>query len=106
MLLQGTSIEGAKTPNIVLRAAVRATKIGPGTTSDEFPALAVTFYDDKREVVATRWIGPIRDTRGWEWKSQRIAVPPTAREMIVRAGLFGATGIFDVDAISIVPVSN
>lgn len=106
MLLQGTSIDAAKTPNIVVRAAVRAAKIGPGATSEEFPALAVTFYDDKRDMIAAGFVGPIRDTRGWEWKSQRIAVPPTAKEMIVRAGLFGATGTFDVDAISIVPVSN
>ncbi|HEV7282688.1 MAG TPA: protein-L-isoaspartate(D-aspartate) O-methyltransferase [Pirellulaceae bacterium] len=106
LLLQGASIDGARTPNIVLRAAIRATKIGPGASPEEFPALAVTFYDEKRDTVASGWIGPIRDTRGWEWKSQRIAVPPTAREMIVRAGLFGATGTLDVDAISVIPVSN
>jgi protein-L-isoaspartate(D-aspartate) O-methyltransferase len=106
MMLQGTSIDGSKTPNIVFRAAVRAHRIGRGATDDEFPALAVTFYDDKRDIVGSGWIGPIRDTRGWEWKSQRIAVPQTAKEMIVRLGLFGATGTLDVDAVSIVPVAN
>ncbi len=49
-------------------------------------------------------IGPYSGTRPWKSHSRVLAVPPQAREAIVRIGLFGATGTADFDAVKIEPI--
>ena len=61
--------------------------------------LAITFYDENRAQAGYTWVGPWRDTFDWQQVSDKLRVPPKAREAIVRIGLLGATGEISFDDI-------
>lgn len=102
-LLQGMAIDGSVVNNVRLSGRVRTASAVAGSNADEFPALAITFYDELRREVATYWIGPLLGSRNWTQIQKIFPVPSTTREAIVRIGLFGATGTADFDDIAIAP---
>ncbi|MCA9165915.1 MAG: protein-L-isoaspartate(D-aspartate) O-methyltransferase, partial [Planctomycetales bacterium] len=89
-----------------LSAWVKATNVYPGNHPEELPAVAISFYDENRQDVGRDWIGPFHGTSRWDQKSKTVRVPITAREAIVRIGLFGATGAFAVDDVKLVPTAR
>ena len=100
-MLQGMPVDGRKVTKLILSASVatRGVKAKPRTRS--WPALALTLYDENRAEVATIVMGPFLGTHSWKRAAKTIRVPVSAREAIVRVGLFGATGEFCVDDVQI-----
>ena len=52
-----------------------------------------------RAQIGDTWVGPWRGTFDWQRVSDKVRVPPKAREAIVRIGLLGATGEMSFDDI-------
>lgn len=98
-LLQGFAIDGSRVSSIRLSAKIRTHKIVKGTESDAWPMLAISFYDGSRRDLGLITLGPYRGTRDWHTDGRILRVPPTAKEAIVRIGLFGATGRVDFDDV-------
>lgn len=102
-LLQGIGVDGRAVEHLHLSGRVRTTAAVAGPNPDEFPALAISFYDEQRRELAMYWIGPLLGTRGWTSIQKTYPVPPTTRHAMIRIGLFGATGTADFDDIAIAP---
>ncbi len=104
--LQGTAIDGRAVGRLRMSWRARAAEIVNGPGPSDRAALVVHFYDQlRREVdagVATRWQG----TSDWQEGSATLNVPPTARELIVRIGLNGATGTLTLDDVQLHPLKR
>ncbi|MEM6688942.1 MAG: protein-L-isoaspartate(D-aspartate) O-methyltransferase [Planctomycetota bacterium] len=98
-LLQGIAISGKAVPSVRLSARCRTENVKRGSTGDQQPALAVTFYDEVRRELATYVVGPFRGTKPWRNYYRILTVPPQTTEAIVRIGLFGATGVAEFDEV-------
>lgn len=105
-LLQGIAIDGREVSQIRLSGKVRTEDIQKGPTNDAMPAVAVTLYDELRRDLGTFMLGPFRGTRDWRDHSRLIRVPIQTRELILRVGLFGATGKADFDDIKLEKVER
>ncbi|WP_173442618.1 protein-L-isoaspartate(D-aspartate) O-methyltransferase [Rhodopirellula islandica] len=100
-LLQGIAIDGTKVSLIRLSARLRTENVVKGPDADSWPMVAISFYDELRRDLGTFSMGPYRGTRPWREDSRLVRVPRTAREAIVRVGLFGATGSSEFDHVAI-----
>ncbi|MBX7165480.1 MAG: protein-L-isoaspartate(D-aspartate) O-methyltransferase, partial [Pirellulales bacterium] len=105
-MLQGLACDGHKIKYLKLGAWVQGQGIVAGPADQDLPAFVVTFYNQNRAAITTKWLGPWRGTFKWEYFSGKIAVPPQTRDAIIRIGLHGATGSALYDAIEIVPQEN
>ena len=100
-LMQGFAIDGREVPKLMLRASMSCKNVAVGPTKQDLPYVALTFYDANRKDLKTSIIGPMQGTATWKNKSLEVRVPVSAREAILRIGLFGATGTAAFDRISI-----
>ena len=98
-VLQALALDGRRVPRIVLSARVAVQGVSGGPRGEARPGLGITFYDDQRAQIATVTLGPFTGTHSWQRVAKTIRVPIRAREAIVRAGLFGATGRMCVDDV-------
>ncbi|TWU15258.1 protein-L-isoaspartate(D-aspartate) O-methyltransferase [Allorhodopirellula heiligendammensis] len=98
-LLQGIAIDGSLVSTIRLSARIRTHGIVKGPDTDAWPMLAISFYDASRRDLGMTTLGPYRGTQDWHTDGRVLRVPPTAKEAIVRIGLFGATGRVDFDDV-------
>lgn len=98
-LLQGLAIDGSQVSSIRLSARIRTHNVIKGPESDAWPMLAISFYDGSRSDLGMVSLGPYRGTRDWHTDGRILRVPPTAKEAIVRIGLFGAVGRVDFDDV-------
>ncbi len=105
-LLQGLAIDGNHVSTIRLSTRVRTHGVVKGPDSDAWPMLAISFYDSSRRDLGMTAIGPFRGTRDWHTNGRVLHVPPTAKEAIVRIGLFGATGRADFDDVHVEKISH
>jgi protein-L-isoaspartate(D-aspartate) O-methyltransferase len=105
-LMQGFPIDGRKISEVELSAMVKHDSVVPGRERDEVPLVAISFYDENRADMGTVWLGPFRGSAQWHQVSQRLRVPPQAREGILRIGLFGATGEISFDAVRMKAVAR
>lgn len=94
--LQGFAVDGRKVRALDLSVWVRGKEIRPGPDG-ELPALAILFYDEKREPAGEAVMGPWRGSFDWQLERRRFSVPQRAREAILRIGLLGAVGELSVD---------
>ncbi len=62
-------------------------------------AIVVTFYDENRKELGHLWLGPFQGTAAWHRKTQLFRVPPTAREGLLRLGMFGGVGEISFDDV-------
>ena len=90
-LLHGFAIDGRKVTRLRLASWFQCDDVRP-SADDLLPAVMVTFYDQQRRELGQYWLGPWRGTRPWREYEKTIRVPKSAREGILRIGLFGATG--------------
>jgi protein-L-isoaspartate(D-aspartate) O-methyltransferase len=104
--LQGFAIDGRKVIQLWLSAQVRGKDIHQGGSTQELPAIVISFFDENRASLGEAVLGPWRGTFGWRGESKLIPVPPKAREAILRIGLLGATGDVSFDAIELKPVKK
>ena len=100
-VLQGFAIDGRKVREITLSGSIRLEEVQQGTDAQMRPSIAVTFYDERRRQLGHHFCGPWQGTRMWEKAAKQFRVPPSTREAILRIGLFGATGDFYVDNLSV-----
>ncbi len=120
-VLQGFAIDGREVQWLEVSLMVRTESIRRGETIDQLPGIGIMFFDEKREVLGEKMIGPWgvnatqavastafravepTQTEVSTWKPIRvtIAVPKNTREAVLRLGLFGATGTLSVDILQI-----
>jgi len=100
-LLQGLPIDAAQVKRIRLSGWIKTRNIQPGPKVHDVPMIAVSFYDEKRNDLGFRTLGPFLGDNDWREVRQRVTVPRAARELILRIGLFGATGSASFDNLRI-----
>ncbi len=100
-LMQGLALDGSRVRKLALSVRVRTQGVQERLDPQSGPRFAVTFYDENRRELTTRWLGPWTGDTPWRLVSEEVAVPRNAREAIVRIGLFGATGIAEFDEVRI-----
>ena len=99
--LQGFAVDGRKIDRLKIGFEIRGESIRYGLKPTEWPYFVVTFYDERRAVLASETIGPFRGTFPWTEYLEAMPVPFKAREAIVRIGLLGATGNLEMDNITL-----
>jgi protein-L-isoaspartate(D-aspartate) O-methyltransferase len=97
--LQGLAIDGRKVNSVDLSAWAKSKEVLWGKEKDMRPMVALTLYDGERREMGTSWLGPWHGDNDWHQKTINIRIPPTAREGILRIGLFGATGEVSFDDV-------
>lgn len=98
-LLQGFAIDGRKVPQLEVSAMVKTANVEWGRGLEERPQLAVTLYDENRKSLGHFLVGPFHGTSDWARTTKVLDVPKTAREGILRIGLFGAKGSVSFDDV-------
>lgn len=101
--LQGLAVDGRKVRELDVSLWVKAKNIRAGASKEQEPVLAITFYDENRAPTGYTWVGPWRDSFPWQKVTDKLHVPPKAREAIVRIGLSGATGEISFDNVRVEP---
>ena len=99
-LIQGIAVDGQKVTRLILSARV-STKTVRARGPQELGAVGIIFYDDKRNEVGREQLGPLSGTRPWQNLTTTVAVPVSAREAMLRIGLFGAVGSMSVDDVRV-----
>lgn len=99
--LQGFAIDGRAVDRLEVNFAARGAGIRPGRTTNQWPYVVVTFYNERRGHLASELVGPLRGEFDWSVFKESVPVPVKAREAILRIGLLGATGKLWIDDVSI-----
>lgn len=105
-LLQGVALDGRIVRRVKLSANIKVDDVRAGVDRSELPAVTIRFYDEKRSLLGTQFIGPYQGTRNWKQESRTFRVPAETREAIVSIGLFGATGKAAFDNIELQPATK
>lgn len=105
-LLQGIAVDGRAVSQLRLSGTVRTKDVKKGLASDAMPRIAITLYDELRRDLGTFQLGPFRSTRSWRNHSRILRIPIATREVILRIGLFGATGQASFDDVKIEKVER
>jgi protein-L-isoaspartate(D-aspartate) O-methyltransferase len=104
--LEGMPVDGRKVKELKVTLWVKGKNIQAGSTNEQLPAVGVMFFDADRAQIGYTWVGPWRETFDWQRVSDKIRVPPKAREAIVRIGLLGATGEVSFDDLRVQKVEE
>ncbi len=111
--LQGLAIDGRVVTQLTVSAWIKTQNVvaGPGnllpaSDKERLPTIALTFYDEQRRQLGHDMFDPWQGSLDWQRVSMTIDVPRSAREAILRLGLFGASGEFCVDDVRLQPVSR
>ena len=102
-VLQGFPIDGQVVASLEFSLRVKYDTVQQGRSRDEEPMPGISFYDQNRKDLGFQGVGPFLGSSDWQRVTKTIRVPPTAREAILRIGLFGATGQFSVDDVKAQP---
>jgi protein-L-isoaspartate(D-aspartate) O-methyltransferase len=105
-LLQGFAVDGSRLSELELSAWVKYENVAPGSSREELPMIAITFYDEHRKDLGVAYIGPFQGSSPWRKSSKSIPVPPKAKEGILRVGLFGAIGEIGLDDVQLTAKSR
>jgi hypothetical protein len=102
-LSRAFGIDGKKTEAVVIGFWLRLENIQMGERLGEDPGLVIDFLGDQIRTLSRGSLGPWpRVSPGtWTRVARRIAVPPGTEDAIISVGLLGATGIMDVDGLTI-----
>ena len=104
-------VDGRAVEAVIVGAWVRAENLAAGERLGDEPGLVVDFLGDPVQLKAVRrgLLGPWK-TIGPEWThvAKRLPIPPETRLAILSMGLIGATGLLEVDdlTIELVPVGG
>jgi protein-L-isoaspartate(D-aspartate) O-methyltransferase len=99
--LQGLAVDGRKVHELNVSIWVKMSNVRPGPHPGQHPLVVILFYDENRAPAGQVWVGPWRDPVAWQKMVDKVAVPPKAREAIVRVGMNGATGEVSFDDLRI-----
>jgi protein-L-isoaspartate(D-aspartate) O-methyltransferase len=100
-LLQGIPIDGTQVKRFRLSGWIKTREIRPGPKLHDVPMIAVSFYDERRNDLGFRMLGPFLADSDWREVQKKVAVPRAARDLILRVGLFGATGTASFDNLRV-----
>ena len=104
-------VDGREIEAILVGVWVRAEEIVSGERSGDDPGLVIDFLSDPLQLRTVRRgnLGPWK-TIGREWThvAKRMPIPPDTRLAILSTGLIGATGVLEVDdlTIELIPVGG
>ena len=106
-LMQGLAIDGRVVKRVDFSASIASTNARRGTHPENVPLAGITFYDGDRRALNSVVLGPVLGSQEFRaLQESRIRVPETAREAIVRVGLFGGTGRVSFDNVNVSAVDN
>jgi protein-L-isoaspartate(D-aspartate) O-methyltransferase len=105
-LLQGLALDGRVVKKVKISTSVKCSDVRAGVDRSELPAVTVRFYDEKRSLLGTQFVGPYQGTKDWKQDSRTFRVPSETREAIVSIGLFGATGKASFDKVELEPAGR
>lgn len=104
-VLQGFPVDGRKVSWLQVSLRAKGQELRFGRSHQEWPAVVVTFYDERRVAIAEEALPPFTGSFSWEKRSANIAVPLKARDAILRVGLLGGIGTLEIDDLAISPSS-
>lgn len=105
--LQAFPVDGRIVKRLDVQYQVRAADIRPGTKQTELPAVFITFYGERQDIIISPAIGgPWRSSFDWSPEHVTVDVPPLARTAIIRIGLLGAVGELGFDGFILGPVGG
>lgn len=98
-------IDGRQAEALVIGLWVRQESIGSGERLGDEPVLVIDFLGDELRAVRRGVLGPWR-TVGSAWTPVRkvLPIPPGTRDAILSVGLVGATGVLEIDRLTIEPI--
>jgi len=104
-------VDGRQVEAVVVGLWVRQESVTSGERLGDDPGLIVDFLGDPLQLKAVRrgLLGPWKAVgREWVHVSRRMPIPPDTRLAILSVGLLGATGVLEVDNLSIdlIPVGG
>lgn len=99
--LQGLALDGREVRTVRLSARVQAANLRPNPAEGLYPAIVLTFYDERRAAIENHVLGPWQASFPWRTEVKDFQVPPDCREAIVRLGLLGGTGRLDIDNVEL-----
>jgi protein-L-isoaspartate(D-aspartate) O-methyltransferase len=99
-MLQALMLDGRVIATVQISLAVRGSGIQNGEGLER-AAVSLQFYDAERRPLPAEEIGSWHGTFEWSRASKAVAVPPTAREAILRVGLNGAVGRLSIDDVRV-----
>jgi hypothetical protein len=109
-LSRAFGIDGKKTEAVIVGFWLRLDHIQMGERLGEDPGLVIDFIGDLLRTQNRGSMGPWPKVSPGTWTrvARRIAVPPGTQDAIISVGLLGATGVMDVDGLTIdlVPVGG
>lgn len=109
-LSRAFGIDGRKSEAIVIGAWIRLERIQAGERLGEDPGLMIDFLGEGLHALRRGSLGPWGKLPSGRWTrvARRIPVPPGTRDAILSLGLLGATGLLEVDGLTIdlVPVGG
>ena len=100
-LFQGFPVDGRAVGRVGFALRVRGESIVAGPGPEDLPGLLVRFFNAERSRSLQVRAGSWPRGGGWQRAEGSAAVPAWAREAIVQIGLFGATGVLDIDAVEV-----
>lgn len=104
--LQGMGVDGKRIASLQLAYWIRHSDILPGPTSGDQASVVVHFYDHIRREIGATMVGRWRGSAAWQQVHSTVPVPAAAREMIIRIGLNGASGVLDMDDLRLTTVAR
>lgn len=102
-VFQGFGVDGSLVGRLMVRCMLRASDVAAGRATDEVPALAVEFFDERRSRATRVKVGSWEGSFAWRQVEEAVRVPIWAREAILAIGLMGGTGELDVDDVDLRP---
>ena len=98
--MQGIDIHGRLVSKLMFGVSVKFSNVEKGPEKFDFASFVIAFYDKDRKVIHEEYFDPFVGTQH-EWRAlkKEISVPKTAREGILRLGLFGSTGTISFDDV-------
>jgi hypothetical protein len=100
-------IDGRQTEALEIGLWVRQENVVAGERLGDDPALVIDFLGDPLKLRTERrgTLGPWKTVGStWTHVARRIPLPPDTRLAILSVGLIGATGVLEIDGLTIEPV--
>jgi len=96
-------VDGRKTGAIILGLWIKQSKIQAGERDAAEPGLLIDFLGDELRQLTRGVLGPWTHSVGDRWTRvvKRIPVPPGTKDAIMSIGLMGATGVLDIDGLTL-----
>jgi len=100
-IFQGFPVDGRRVSHLAIGLDLRLSHIGRGQQANEWPGIAVRFFDQRRSRSSRVVLGPFPVRENWDRVTGQLVVPLWAREGIIQIGLMGASGRMEVDQIEV-----